>query len=69
MLPACLRLRFAALYINPDNLSELISAIQRLSSEPELRQRLIQLGLQQVAKFSWRDSATQTLAVLESVKK
>ncbi|MFA5131032.1 MAG: glycosyltransferase family 1 protein [Patescibacteria group bacterium] len=57
----------AALYFNPENENDMLSAIGRLLDDNELRQDLIARGLEQVKKYSWWECANQTLGVYEQV--
>ncbi|HWT55627.1 MAG TPA: glycosyltransferase family 1 protein [Candidatus Microsaccharimonas sp.] len=59
----------AAEYFNPQSTEEMVKAINRVLTKPELRKELIQKGKKQVAKFSWKRMAEQTLAVYRSVLK
>ena len=49
----------AGLLFDPANTGEIRHAIASLSSDPDLRSRLVKLGLQQSKRFSWDDSARQ----------
>lgn len=57
----------AALYIDPENVSDIASKMEKLLKDNDLRQELIRKGKKQMEKFSWENSATQTLKVLEEV--
>lgn len=46
----------AVLYMNPNNLDSLISALRRIKDQ-ELRVNLKELGFKQARKFSWKESA------------
>lgn len=43
----------AALLVDPKSISEMVGAMKRIKSDPELRQELIEKGLEQVRKYSW----------------
>jgi glycosyltransferase involved in cell wall biosynthesis len=47
----------AALLVNPLDVEEIAHAIQRILDDSELRQTLIQRGLEQVKYFTWEQSA------------
>lgn len=57
----------AALYIDPENVSDIASKMEKLLKDSDLRQELIKKGKKQKEKFSWEISAAQTLEVLEEV--
>lgn len=57
----------AALYVPPTDDVSLTTAILRLLREPELRSKLTQKGLQNVKRFSWQNTARQTLDVFGSL--
>jgi glycosyltransferase involved in cell wall biosynthesis len=51
----------AALLVSPDDPAEMAKAMRRLLEEPQLRDTLIQRGLEQASRFSWRANAQATL--------
>jgi glycosyltransferase involved in cell wall biosynthesis len=53
----------AALYFDPKNSDQLISQITKLFSSTDLRQKLIKLGQNQIKKYSWDKTATQTFEI------
>jgi glycosyltransferase involved in cell wall biosynthesis len=57
----------AGVLVDPDDPLALAEQIIRLLKNPEERERLSELGLQQAARFSWRKTARQTLAVYHSI--
>ena len=58
----------AALYFDPLDAEALAEAIQRVAEDEELQKELIQRGLAQSAKFNWKKTAEQTLAVYRRVQ-
>ncbi len=54
----------AALLVDPTDEQAIADAMLRLSSDPALRQRLIEAGYANVRRFSWEKAARETLAVL-----
>lgn len=50
-----------ALYFDPQKPEDMAKKINQLLTNPDLRQKLIQNGLQHVKKFSWEKMAKQTL--------
>jgi glycosyltransferase involved in cell wall biosynthesis len=57
----------AALLFDPDDAAALADAIARLSSDRELRERMVQKGLDRVNRFGWDRAADETLEVLRKV--
>lgn len=56
-----------AQYFDPLSEIDMAKKIAAVLKDKSLRQRLIKKGLQNARRFSWRDSARKTLAILESV--
>src|SRR3989344_105592 len=54
----------AGLFINPYNISEISEAMEIVLSEPMVRNRMIKNGLVRATKFTWEDTARQTLGIL-----
>jgi glycosyltransferase involved in cell wall biosynthesis len=52
----------AAVLVNPDNLFEIMRALQRVLLDQQLREKLRQAGYEQVKKFSWDRSVAEVLA-------
>lgn len=50
----------AALYFNPENKEEMISAIEKVLNNQAEKDRLITLGREQIKKYSWLDCALAT---------
>lgn len=57
----------AGLLVNPLQTEEIAQAMHRLLSDSQLREQLIQLGLERVKHFSWTSTALKTLNVYKSV--
>jgi glycosyltransferase involved in cell wall biosynthesis len=57
----------AAHYFDPLDVNDMATKIAEVIDSPQLRLELIAKGKQQVATFSWRRMAEQTLAVYEQV--
>lgn len=51
----------SVLYFNPRNAGSLVSQINKLIDNPQLRQLLIKSGQSQIKKYSWVTTAKQTL--------
>ncbi len=59
----------AALYFEPKSVEQLTSQINRLLTDTDLRQNLIQKGFVQVKKYSWQKSAQQILDIYQKFEK
>lgn len=57
----------AAVMVNPENIFEMMRALQRVLLDQSLRERMRQRGYEQVKKFSWDRSAEKVLAGYEQV--
>jgi len=57
----------AALYVDPKDTDDISKNMQKLLDDKELRSELVKKGKEQVRKFSWENSAKETLKVLEEV--
>lgn len=57
----------AAVMVNPENVFEMMRALQCVLLDQPLRERLRQRGYEQVTKFSWDTSAAKVLAGYEAV--
>jgi glycosyltransferase involved in cell wall biosynthesis len=56
----------AAVLVDPLDVEELATAMERVLGDEKLRAGLIERGFEQVRKFSWERCARETLDVLES---
>lgn len=59
----------AALFIDPESVTEIKKAMQKMLIDSSLRKKLIQEGRKQLEKFSWEKTAKETLSVFEEVVK
>jgi glycosyltransferase involved in cell wall biosynthesis len=59
----------AALYFNPDDHQKLTKHIKLLLSSSSQRKKLINLGQEQIKKYSWSQTAHQTLFVYQKLLK
>ena len=57
----------AAVLVNPENLFEMMRALQRVLCDQALREKLRQAGYEQVKKFSWDHSVSEILASYREV--
>src|SRR5438876_10613122 len=55
----------AAVLVNPENVFDIARGMKLILSDDVLRQKLIQKGLEQVAKFSWKLAAEKVLEMYE----
>jgi len=57
----------SVLYFDPNSAPDLVQKINQLKNNQKLRQELIKLGQQQLKKYSWTKTATQTMAVYKKM--
>ena len=57
----------AALLVDPSNEAEFLQAIVDLVTNEALRQQLVARGFQQASRFTWEQTAKQTLAIYEEL--
>jgi glycosyltransferase involved in cell wall biosynthesis len=57
----------AAVLVNPENVFDIARGMKLILSDDEVRQRLIQRGVEQVRKFSWRDAAEKVVKTYRRV--
>ena len=57
----------AAVLVNPENVFEMMRALQRVLLDKNLRDKMRQRGYEQVKKFSWDRSAAEVLAGYEEI--
>lgn len=57
----------AAVLVNPENVFDIARGMKSILSDEVLRQKLIQKGIQQVAKFSWKSAAQHVLETYQLV--
>ncbi len=57
----------AAILVDPDDSEQIAAAVIAAIIDPQLRDRHVNLGLQQSGKFTWASSARATLSVYEEV--
>ncbi|MBL8994800.1 MAG: glycosyltransferase family 4 protein [Spirochaetia bacterium] len=55
----------AGILVDPHSVSEIASAVQKITQNPGLRKELVEKGFVQAAGFDWAKTARQTLKVLE----
>ncbi len=55
----------AAVLVNPENVFDIARGMKLILSDDVLRQKLVQKGLEQVAKFSWKVAAQKVLETYE----
>jgi glycosyltransferase involved in cell wall biosynthesis len=54
----------AAVYVDPADPREIASGVRTLLADPELRERLVRLGRERAARFSWDRAAAATSTAL-----
>jgi glycosyltransferase involved in cell wall biosynthesis len=59
----------AAEYFDPENAEDIAAKIRRVINNTEKRADLVKLGKRQTAKYSWKRTAEQTLAIYKSALK
>ncbi|MCK9910128.1 glycosyltransferase, partial [Microbacteriaceae bacterium K1510] len=59
----------AAVLVDPTSVEDLSAGLQRLMRDDELREALIARGRIQAARFSWANTAQQTLAAFAEAHK
>jgi glycosyltransferase involved in cell wall biosynthesis len=57
----------AALLVNPENSDEIFVAINKIVNDPDLRRDLKMRSLRQAEKFSWNNTAKETLVVYKDI--
>lgn len=57
----------AALYVDPENVSDITEKIKKMIGDKNLREELRKKGYKQIEKFSWQKTASETLKVLEEI--
>lgn len=53
----------AAIYVEPDDVGQIATAIASVLTDPELRARLSSLGRKRAQAFSWRETALRTAGI------
>ena len=59
----------AAVYVDPDDPHGLADAIMHLAANQTTRARLVEAGRARASRFSWRETAARTLAVLRDLQR
>jgi glycosyltransferase involved in cell wall biosynthesis len=57
----------STLLINPNNLDDITNALLKLEQDERLRAELIEKGLKNAAKFTWKNTALKTLDIYNEV--
>lgn len=58
-----------ALLVNPENTSAIADAMESVTTDPRLAERLVQQGTENVLRFSWEKCARTILGVIDHVSK
>ena len=59
----------AALYINPHDIKDIENMILKLLNDNQLRNDLIQRGLDQSKKYSWKKSANKIISLIKEISR
>jgi len=57
----------AALYVDPQSVDDIADKLNAVISDEKLREEMIKKGYNQVKKFSWENTAKETIKVLEDL--
>ena len=57
----------AALLVDPENVEEIASAIEKVLTDEKMREELIRKGFERVKRFSWERTARDTLEIYKCV--
>ncbi len=57
----------AAVLVNPERVSSIVDGLEKILSDEEYRQGLIQSGKERAKRFNWQDCARETLRIYEGV--
>ena len=58
-----------SIYVNPDNAQEMANAIRLVWNNPDLRQKMIEQGLEYVSRFSAEKQASQMMELYRALTK
>lgn len=59
----------AALFFNPDSVTDLVDCLDKIIKDQQLREELAEKGYLQARKYSWEKMGAETIAVYNSLKK
>jgi len=59
----------AAVYFDPEDVDDIASKIEKVLSDENLQKEMVEKGYNQIKKFSWAQTASKTLEVLEEMGK
>ena len=57
----------ATLLVNPLSIEEIKNAMEKILTDKRLREELINKGFEQAKKFSWKNTAEETLKVYKNL--
>lgn len=57
----------AALLVDPKNTQNILTAMEKIVSDKELRKKLVEKGYEQAKQFTWEKTAEETLALYKQV--
>lgn len=58
----------SALYFNPEDVHDIVRAVELIISDKPMRQNLIERGYNQVKKYNWKIMARETLKIYENIR-
>lgn len=57
----------AAILVNPEKIEDIAQALEKIATDPKLRNSLIEKGLKQQTKFTWEQTAKKFLKLMEEL--
>ena len=57
----------AAIYFDPNNAEDIAEKIEKVISDPKLREEMVRKGKEQIKKFSWEKSAKDVIRIFETI--
>ena len=57
----------AAIYFDPNNAEDIAEKIEKVISDPKLREEMVRKGKEQIKKFSWEKSAKDVVRIFETI--
>ena len=57
-----------AIYFNPDDIEDFSKAIETILTQQDLREKLINAGIQWTKRFSWEKTLERTAEVIQMIK-
>ena len=57
----------AALFFNPDNITEFASVLERVAEDKLLRAGMIQKGIERAKDFNWENTVAETVEIAKKI--